>query len=266
MDLVQIIILAIVQGITEFLPVSSSAHLILVPLLTEWQDQGLAIDVAAHLGSLFAVVLYFRTDVYQLSLAGYRSCTLRQMKTTDQKLFWWIVIASLPVLVIGFLTHDVVANYLRDPLVIAAASIVFGLFLWFADSYSRRELKMTDMTLKNAIFIGLFQVIALIPGASRSGITMSAGMLIGMDRMTAARFSFLLSMPVILFAAAYESLQLLQLGVGIDVINFLLTAICSALSALLAIHYFLKFLERIGLLPFVIYRIILGIVLLALFV
>ncbi len=266
MDLLQIIILAIVQGITEFLPVSSSAHLILVPLLTEWQDQGLAIDVAAHLGSLFAVALYFKTDVYQLSRAGLESCKLRKVQNGEQKLFWLIVVASLPVLMIGFLAHDLVASYLRDPLIIAAASIGFGLLLWFADYYSKRDVLLTNMSVKNAIVIGLFQVVALIPGASRSGITMSAGLLIGLDRTTAARFSFLLSMPVIFCAAAFESFKLLQLGIGVNLINFILTAAFSAISALLAIHYFLKFLDRIGMLPFVIYRIALGIVLIALFI
>ncbi|MEQ8426295.1 MAG: undecaprenyl-diphosphate phosphatase [Gammaproteobacteria bacterium] len=266
MDLIQIIVLAIVQGITEFLPVSSSAHLILVPMLTAWQDQGLAIDVAAHLGSLFAVVFYFRTDVCRLGQAGLHSCKARGIHSSDERLFWILAIATLPVLMIGLLAHDLVALYLRHPLIIATASIGFGLLLLYADKRGRTTLDTAQLHWKHAIFIGLAQALALVPGTSRSGITMTAGLLLGLDRKTSARLSFLLAIPVIFCAGGYELVKLLQGDIGLDIVNFLLTAVLSALSALLAIHYFLRFLDRIGMLPFVIYRVLLGVVLIVLFI
>lgn len=266
MDLLQIIIIAIVQGITEFLPVSSSAHLILVPVLTSWQDQGLAIDVAAHLGSLFAVVVYFRADVSRLGLAGLHSCQIRAIHSSDERLFWLLGIATLPVLVTGLLAHDLVALYLRHPLVIAATSIIFGLLLLYADLRNRTTTDVTQLSWKHAVFIGFAQALALVPGTSRSGITMTAGLLLGLDRKASARISFLLAIPVIFCAGGYELVKLLQGDVGIGVVSFMLTAVLSAISAYLAIHYFMRFLDRIGMLPFVIYRVMLGLVLIVLFI
>lgn len=266
MELIQIVVLAIVQGITEFLPVSSSAHLILVPMLTAWQDQGLAIDVAAHLGSLFAVVFYFRTDVLRLGQAGLHSCKTQGIHSSDERLFWILGIATLPVLVIGLLAHDLVALYLRHPLIIAAASIGFGLLLLYADKRSRTTLDTAQLHWKHAFFIGFAQALALVPGTSRSGITMTAGLLLGLDRKASARLSFLLAIPVIFCAGGYELVKLLQGNIGLNIVNFMLTAVLSALSALLAIHFFLRFLDRIGMLPFVIYRVVLGVVLIVLFI
>lgn len=266
MEILQLIILAIVQGITEFLPVSSSAHLILVPVLTSWQDQGLAIDVAAHLGSLFAVVFYFRADVLQLGQAGLHSCKTQGINSSDERLFWLLAIATLPVLLIGFFARDLVALYLRDPLVIAAASIGFGLLLLYADRRDRAVTAIRQLNWKHFIFIGFAQALALVPGTSRSGITMTAGLLLGLDRKGSARLSFLLAIPVIFCAGGYELVKLLQGDVGLDIVNFMLTAVLSALSALIAIHFFLRFLDTIGMLPFVIYRVVLGIVLIVLFI
>ena len=266
MDLTQLIILALIQGITEFLPVSSSAHLILVPLLTDWQDQGLAIDVAAHLGSLFAVVLYFRKDISRVLFAGINSIIKKDINDTDSKLFWSLVVASIPVLAFGFLLRDIVSTYLRDPLIIAAASIGFGLLLWYADAAGKRVRKINSINLKDAIIIGLAQALALIPGTSRSGITMTAALMLGLDRQSAARFSFLMAVPIILAAGSYESLKLIQLNAAVDLNNFIITALLSAISALFSIHFFLKFLDKIGMLPFVIYRVVLGFVLVYIFI
>ena len=266
MDLIQIIILALIQGITEFLPVSSSAHLILVPLLTEWQDQGLAIDVAAHFGSLFAVVFYFRKDISRILFAGINSIIKKDISEIDSKLFWYLAIASIPVLVSGFLLHDFVSTYLRDPLIIAAASIVFGLLLWFADVTGKRIRQINSIRLRDAIIIGLAQALALVPGTSRSGITMTAALMLGLDRTSAARFSFLMAVPIILAAGAYESLKLIQMGIAVDINNFLITTFLSAISALLSIYVFMKFLDKIGMLPFVIYRVVLGVVLIVIFI
>jgi len=270
LDLIQLIILSLIQGITEFLPVSSSAHLILVPLLTEWQDQGLAIDVAAHLGSLFAVVLYFRKDISRILFAGMHSILNKEVFDQDSKLFWCLAIASLPVLVSGFLLRDIVSTYLRDPLIIATASIGFGLLLWYADTAGKRIRQMNSINLRDAIIIGLAQVLALVPGTSRSGITMTAALMLGLDRKSAARFSFLMAVPIILAAGGYESLKLIQMememGGVVNINDFCLTAFLSAISALFSIHVFLKFLDKIGMLPFVIYRVVLGIGLFAIFI
>lgn len=266
MDLIQLIILALIQGITEFLPISSSAHLILVPILTEWQDQGLAIDVAAHLGSLVAVVFYLRKDITRILIAGIYSIKNKEVVTQDGRLFWYLVIASLPVLVAGFLLRDSVATYLRDPLIIAYTSIGFGLLLWYADAKGKRLRQISSINLRDAILIGLAQALALVPGASRSGITMTVALMLGLDRISAARFSFLMAVPIILAAGSYESLKLIQMNISVDIVNFIVTVILSAISAFAAIHFFMKFLDKIGMLPFVVYRVILGIVLIAIFI
>ncbi len=266
MDLIQLIILSLIQGITEFLPVSSSAHLILVPLLTHWQDQGLAIDIAAHFGSLFAIAFYLRKDILRILIAGFDSIKEKEIATQDSRLFWYLAIASLPVLVAGFLLSDFVSTNLRDPLIIAYASIGFGLLLWYADVKGKQLRKIDSINLRDAILIGLTQILALVPGTSRSGITMTAALMLGLDRVSAARFSFLMAVPIILAAGCYESLKLILSEVSVDIFNFSVTALLSAISALLAIHVFMKFLDKVGMLPFVIYRVVLGVVLIFLFI
>lgn len=266
MDLIQLIILSLIQGITEFLPVSSSAHLILVPLLTEWQDQGLAIDVAAHLGSLVAVVFYFRKDISRILFAGINSIIKKDVSNLDSKLFWYLAFSSLPVLIAGFLLRDIVSMYLRDPLIIAAASIIFGLLLWYADVAGKRIRQIDSINIRDAIIIGLAQVLALVPGTSRSGITMTAGLLLGLDRKSAARFSFLMAVPIILAAGGYESLKLIRMDAMVNIQDFFMTAFLSAISAIVSIHLFLKFLDKIGMLPFVIYRVMLGAILIVMFI
>ncbi len=266
MDLTQLIILALIQGLTEFLPVSSSAHLILVPLLTNWADQGLAIDVAAHFGSLFAVVFYLRKDIYRILLAGIDSIAGKAPTTSDSKLFWYLAVASIPVLASGFILRNIIALYLRAPLVIAGTSIVFGLLLWYADAQGRRQRKIDSINMRDAIIIGFAQALALIPGTSRSGITMTAALILGLDRTSAARLSFLMAVPIIAAAGGYELLKLIQLGGGVDMMSFVVTALLSAISALVAIHIFMGFIDKIGMLPFVIYRVLLGIMLFIVFI
>jgi undecaprenyl-diphosphatase len=266
LDLIQLIIVSLIQGITEFLPVSSSAHLILVPLIANWQDQGLAIDVAAHLGSLLAVVFYFRKDISRILLAGLNSIIKKDHAEIDSKLFWYLVTASIPVLILGFMLHDFISINLRDPFIIAAASIGFGLLLWYADVIGKRDREINSINMRDAIMIGLAQTLALVPGTSRSGITMTVALMLGLNRKSAARFSFLMAVPVILTAGFYESQKLTQSAAVVDISNFVVTVILSAISALLSIHFFLKFLDKIGMLPFVIYRVVLGIVLIFIFI
>ncbi len=203
MNFIQLILLGLLQGLTEFLPVSSSAHLILLPLIAEWQDQGLALDVAAHIGTLIAVVIYFRIDINNIIGNGVKSVPWHD-NNINARLFWFLCFATIPISVVGFLGHDFIAEYFRDPLIIAAATIFFGLLLWLADVKGKRNRDNETLCLKDIIWIGLAQTLALIPGTSRSGITMTAGLILGLNRKAAARFSFLLSIPVIFLAGCYD--------------------------------------------------------------
>jgi undecaprenyl-diphosphatase len=264
MDFTQIVLLALIQGITEFLPISSSAHLILVPVLTGWQDQGLAFDVAVHVGTLLAVVLYFRRELVRMAREWLVSLTGRRL-TSDAKLAWAVIFATIPAGLAGLLLEDFVAHALRSPVVIALATIGFGLLLWWADATGRRVRSEHHIGWRDVVVIGIAQALALIPGTSRSGITMTAALAMGLTREAAARFSFLLSIPIILAAGGLETLKLVDdpNPVAWDVL--VSGAVLSGVSAFFCIHFFLKLLERVGMLPFVIYRLVLGIFLLAVF-
>ncbi len=264
MDLLQIIVLAILQGLTEFLPISSSAHLILVPVITGWQDQGLAFDVAVHVGTLLAVVIYFRRDLVIIAYEWSRSFITRK-STGSSRLGWAVIFGSVPVGVAGMLVNDNYEQMLRSPVVIALASIVFGLLLWFSDTRGKKKYDVHNMGWKDIVFIGCSQVLALIPGASRSGITITAGLLLGLSRQASARFSFLLSIPVIFFAGVLKFRDLAVTGNHVDWQSLWLGAMLAGITAYLCIHLFLKLLDRIGMLPFVVYRVVLGVVLLWVF-
>jgi undecaprenyl-diphosphatase len=262
-DILQIIVLALVQGLTEFLPISSSAHLILVPILTGWDDQGLAFDVAVHVGTLSAVVLYFRKEIGVMFLAWLAS--LKGKHSEDSRLAWGVLIGTVPVGIVGLLFKDYISDNLRTELVIAATTIIFGLLLWYADWSSKRNRDEYTLSWKDIIIIGCAQAIALIPGTSRSGITITAGLMLGLTAQAAARFSFLLSIPVIVLAGGVETLDYLQVASAGDIDDLIIGALISAVSAYLCIHYFLMLLERVGMTPFVIYRLLLGIILLSLY-
>ena len=264
MDLIQIVVLALVQGLTEFLPISSSAHLILVPLLTGWEDQGLAFDVAVHVGTLTAVVLYFRHELGRMVCDWVGSFTGKG-QSGDSRLAWAVVLGTIPVGLAGLLFKDFISESLRGPLVIAATTIIFGAALWWADARGRRERDEYSIDWKDILVIGCAQAIALIPGTSRSGITITAALLMGLNREAAARFSFLLSIPVIILAGGFETLEYLEQAKASDWQSLVFGALLSGISAYLCIHFFLKLLERIGMMPFVIYRFILGAVLLFVF-
>ena len=257
MDSIQIAILAIVQGLTEFLPISSSAHLILVPLLLQWPDQGLAFDIAVHLGTLIAVMVYFRAELLEMSVEWARSLTGGE-STDNSRLAWWVILGTIPAVVTGYLFKGMIETELRSPWVIALATIGFGLLLWFADSKKTKARNEYQLTLANVLLIGCFQALALIPGTSRSGITMTAALLLGLSRESAARFSFLLSIPIILASGVLQTLELSQSSQAVDWTALMLALILSAISAGLCIHLFLRLIEKIGMMPFVIYRLLLG--------
>lgn len=261
MELWHIIVLSIIQGLTEFLPISSSAHLILPSQLLGWPDQGLAFDVAVHVGTLAAVVWYFRQDVWRLALAWVGD-TVRRRVGQDSALAWAIIVATVPAGLAGLLLDDWIESHLRSGLVIAASTIGFGLVLWWSDAVGRQQRGLPGLTMKDAIVIGLAQALALIPGTSRSGITMTAALFLGFGREAAARFSFLLSIPLITAAGMLKTVELVGQGEAADWTSIAIGTALSFVSAVVCIHLFLKFLERIGLMPYVIYRLLLGAVLL----
>ncbi len=263
MDSLQIVVLAIVQGLTEFLPISSSAHLVLLPRLFGWPDQGLVFDVAVHFGSLIAVLFYFRDEVRRMLKSWLRSVSGGD-GDADSLLAWWVIIATLPAIIVGFLLHGPIEQQLREPWVLAAASIGFGLLLWFADARARRARDEYQLNLKDVLLIGCFQVLALIPGTSRSGITITMGLFLGLTRQAAARFSFLLAIPVIVASGALQTVRMFVEVRPIGWFDLLLGIVLSAISAGLCIHYFLRLVERLGMLPFVVYRVLLGLVIFAL--
>lgn len=261
MDYLQILILALVQGITEFLPISSSAHLILAPRILGYEDQGLAFDVAVHLGSLGAVIWYFRRDIVPI-LLGMTQIEQRRAVTPEGRLGWAILFATIPVVLAGLLLKGLVETDLRSTLVIATTTIGFGLLLMGADLTARRTRGLGDINWKDVLVIGLFQALALIPGTSRSGITMTAGLFLGLTREASSRFSFLLAIPTIIMSGGLVTLDLITSETRINLGELALGALLSFVAAYACIHYFLKFVERVGMLPFVAYRLLLGVLLL----
>jgi undecaprenyl-diphosphatase len=263
-DLLQIIVLGIVQGITEFLPISSSAHLILVPRLAGWPDQGLSFDIAVHMGTLTAVILYFRK---QLSAMGIDWCfsVTHKRHTENSRLAWLIVLGTIPAGIFGLLIKSAVETHLRSPLVIASTTIVFGLLLWAAWRLGTKRRDEYQITIVDALLIGCAQAIALIPGTSRSGITITTGLLRGLAPQAAARFAFLLSVPITALAGLMLVVEAFEHSHTIIWADMLAGAVVSGISAFLCIHYFLKLINRIGMLPFVVYRLLLGSFLIYLF-
>ncbi|MCA1778289.1 MAG: undecaprenyl-diphosphate phosphatase [Xanthomonadaceae bacterium] len=257
MVLIQLIVLALIQGISEFLPVSSSAHLALVSHFTEWSDQGLAFDAAVHAGTLAAVMIYFRHDLVLLARsAGARS------DDPDRQLLVALAIASVPALLVGALASGWIESLLRSPMLIAVTTLVFGLLLGLADRLGTQRRDIRALGIRGALLIGLAQMLALIPGTSRSGVTITAALALGLSREAAARFSFLLSIPIIAAAGGWGFVKGLSEGGRFEFGQFLLAALIAGLFAWLTIAAFLAWLKRFGMLPFVIYRVLLGVFLL----
>jgi len=257
MDFIHALILGIVQGITEFLPISSSAHLILTPVFSGWKDQGVAFDLAVHIGTLLAVILYFRKDVLILLNDGFRSVQQRQ-HVGHSRLAWAVVIGTIPTGLFGLLLLDIIDTHLRSVQIIFVTTLVFGILLGAADVFGKKQRTIDSITWKDAILVGLAQSIALIPGTSRSGATITAGLLLGLDRQAASRFSFLLAIPITALAASVKLLEVAITNAPVDWLAFLVGTLTSFITALTAIHYFLKWLNQFGMWPYVIYRVILA--------
>ena len=255
------ILLAIIQGITEFLPVSSSAHLILPAQIFGWPDQGPLIDLMAHLGSLGAVVLYYRKDVRDMVLGGFDVLSLKRgrMRTKRARLALWLLIATPPALIVGlFMTKTGLDTAIRRPDIIAWAMIGFGVVLWLADKWGRQSKTIDGLDWKAALLIGLSQCIAFIPGTSRSGITMTSARMLGFTRKESAHFSMLMSIPLLLVGGLYAFYKLLREGQSARLADGLIVAGVSFITAYFAITVFMKLIERVSFFPFMLYRLALG--------
>lgn len=260
MDTLHAIVLALVQGLTEFLPISSSGHLILFREVFGWEETAhdTAFDVAVHVGSLVAVLVYFRVAVAKIAVAWVGSMRSRENLCNDAWLGWAVVLGTIPAGLCGFLFKDAIESDLRGAVVVGVASIVFGLLLWAGDALGKRHRDVEKLAWRDVIVVGLAQCLALIPGTSRSGATMTGGLFTGLTRDAAARYSFVLSIPLILAAGALKSRDAIQAAAPIDWSAIGIGVVVSAVSAYLCIDFFMRLIERIGMLPFVVYRLVLG--------
>ncbi len=263
MTVMQALILGIIQGLTEFLPISSSGHLVFVPKLLGWADQGLSFDVVVHVGSLLAVIVYFRRRLWTLTkgLFGSNKATKK-----ERKLAWYILLTIIPAGIVGFLFGDWIELNLRSTRLIAFGLIFWGVMLGFVDTVSSRIKKkktLDETSWQTSLFIGLAQAIALIPGTSRSGITMTAGLAGKMSKESAAEFSFLMSVPIIALAGALKITELIKVGLeGFSITTLSVGFAASAVSGFLAIKLLLGIVRRWNFMPFVFYRIIIGLLIL----
>lgn len=267
-DWLQIIILSFLQGLTEFLPISSSAHLIIPSQIGIWSDQGLTFDVAVHFGSLFAVIIYFRREVRDLihqlfalvgKILAFKLDFRNELGRTEDTInLVHLLVATIPILLAGFILKDIAENQLRSLPIIATSTIVFGLILWLADNKRKIQKTQTRMDMSRAFLIGIAQVAAIIPGASRSGVTISAALFLGLDRERASRFSLMLGIPTICGAMALLTSQIPITDLSSISISFIGAALISFSVAYASIHYFLKHISKWGFFPFVIYRLCLG--------
>ena len=253
----QVIVLAIVQGLTEFLPISSSGHLVLVPTIFGWADQGMAFDVAMHFGSLTAVLIYFRGDITTL-LRGSMQVATFSFSSIEARLALAIGLGTIPAAIVGLALGDWIGANLRSPTVIAGTLAGYAVIMLLVDRFGKKERILMSIGIRDAVIIGIAQALALVPGTSRSGITISAGLALGFERTEAARFSFLLAVPVILLATAYELTILATSDIEVAWGQLAFGAAVSAVVAYLSIEFFMRFVNRVGLLPFALYRIVLA--------
>jgi undecaprenyl-diphosphatase len=272
MSIIQAIILALVQALTEFLPVSSTAHLILFPWLLHWPDPGLAFDVALHAGTLLAVILYFFKDWMKLVLCGfgmkYPSNASSEEVSVNRRMLWYMVVGTIPAAILGKLFHHQIEEELRKPIIIGISLVAVALLMWWADTKSRRDRKLESSNMADAVAIGSAQAVALWPGISRSGITITAGLFRGFTREAATRFSFLLSAPVIAGAVLTEMPKLIHMhkagGLELPMSTLAVSILVSGVAGYFVIAFFLRYLQTRTLKPFIVYRLVFGIIVLVL--
>lgn len=256
MNIFQAIIYGIIQGLGEFLPISSTAHLTLAPWIFGWKDPGLTFDVALHMGTLLAVVIFFWRDWIRLIKSGFTN-----IGSNEGKLFWFIVIACIPGGIIGMLFESQVETTFRNPALIGIMLIIMGAILYIADKTSRKDVDIEHIGFKRSFLIGVSQALAIIPGVSRSGVTMAAGRWLKVKREDAARFTFLLSTPIILGSGLYEVKDLKD--VHVDALPFAIAIIVSAIVGVMSIRFLLNYLKKKGFGVFAVYRLILGLAVIA---
>ncbi len=261
----QAAILGAVQGIGEFLPISSSGHLILFPWLLKFPDPGLTFDVILHLATAFALVGYFWKDLWNILMAFFNTLRTRTVRTTNEKLSWFIIFGCIPAGIVGVLFEDIIEQAFRSPLLVGCTLIIFALVLLLAENMSKKKISLEKITLSQVLIIGCAQVLALVPGVSRAGITMTAGLFCGLKREASARFSFLLATPIVLVAGLLKFKDLLETPQALSSIPLWVGFISSALFGVLSIKFLLDFLKKHSFKVFVWYRIALGIGIIALF-
>jgi len=261
MTVLQALVLGIVQGLGEFLPISSSAHLVLTPWVFGWPDPGLAFDVALHVGTLVAVLWYFRAEWVRLAQSGFDLLRTRRADTEEKQRLLYIVVATIPAAIAGLLLEDYAESTFRSPTLIALTLIVMGIVLWAVDRYAPRDRPLGNMRIRDAVLIGLAQIFALVPGVSRSGSTMTAARGLRFDRQSAAVFSFLMSMPITAAAAVLKAPTLLRAN---DRMTLIVGIVAAAVSGWLAIAVLLRYVSRHSYGLFAVYRLVLGAAVLAL--
>ncbi len=264
MTIIQGIILGIVQGLTELLPISSSAHLFLIPWIFNW-DIPESFDVALHFGTLLAIGIFFFKDWIELIKGGY-NFVAKKKKTTEGRMFWYIVIATLPGGIIGFILDKYAENLLTKPMIIAIALIVMGIILYLVDRFAKKQTEYKDMNFRQTFLIGLSQSLAFIPGVSRSGVTMTAGRALGVKREAVAKYSFMLSAPIVLAATVFKLKDFIEYFLIADmagIIAFAMGVIMSFIVGIIVIKFLLEYLKKGSFKGFAIYRIIIGIVVIA---
>lgn len=257
MTILQVFWLAIVQGITEFLPVSSSGHLILFAKFTDFPDQGLAMDIAVHIGSIMAVMIYFAKDIWKIITGVIKAKLIPSFANEGSKLFWLIVVGSVPAAIVGYMLKNYGMEWMRDTRIIGWNILIFGILLWLADKYTLSVRRIENLEVVDALLIGLAQCLALVPGTSRSGITITMSRLLGVERREAAKFCMLLSIPTIAGAGVLVFWQMYQTGVK-DFDFAYLGIIFSFVASFCAIWVMMNWLKNRTFLPFVVYRVILG--------
>lgn len=285
MTFLQLLLIAVVQGITEFLPISSSGHLILIPYLTSFPDQGPAIDVAVHVGSLLAIIVYFFKDVLVLARGGFATVGIgakAPKAQEERRLFWWIILGTIPAVLFGLsiklgffnsiaetwfnitVEDDDLMASIRFTDLIACNLIFYGILLGLADRFGKETKKFEDMTWRDGLIVGLAQALAIIPGTSRSGVTMTAARALGYNRFESARFSFLLSIPAVAGAGILIVPELFEAG-GEAIMDALVAGVLTFIAAFLTMAFLMNFLKKASMLVFVIYRVAMGVALLILF-
>jgi undecaprenyl-diphosphatase len=262
MEIIKAIILGVIQGLSEFLPISSTAHLRVIPSYFGWNDIGAAYTAVIQIGTMIAILIYFRKDLINMTISFFKSISQKNFDLPDTKLFINIIIGTIPILIFGYLLKSLIRNQFRSLYVIAGSLIFFSFVIFLSEKFSKMKKNTTEVTTLDAVIIGLFQSIALIPGASRSGITMSGAFIRNFNRESAAKFSFLLSIPAVLISGVYELIsERKELFSASEGFTSLITAtIVSGIVGYISIWFLLKFVKTHSLLLFIVYRIILGVV------